>query len=815
MKVPFSPVGETTPASTALRGPSGQGGTEEAFGAGIGRGLARVGQSLDGLTTYMQQKQEQTQRFNAMARLSDFETELQDQMIERGRAYDPSTGGDFTQDIKGVFTTKKDQFIASLPQNLRAEFGARVEAIGQNLHGQAMKVQIDAMDNFAKLKLSDAYDKARIALDQDGSVGNLDSQRALLYGLLDQSGLSVAEKMALKRQFDIGIESASYKSEARKGKVQLDALGVGSGAQAGAFVLLQEFMPHVTEDEAKATASLAETVAKSQVKPEIWAAQNDPTKAALLSLIADNGKLPLEVINALQSGGDVAKAVEDLGGDRRKAEAAVIRGDALLPSSEADADPRYENIPYEDRLALRADAEREATADATAQAAAQKAQNASLINALQVGLNDGTAGQADIDALRGAGILTDIDAIRKSQEILDKRTADIQLAAQGQEMLRQGVTFNPNDTDHVKIENALVGKEGMQALQNQDTQYAANTLVPMVQQMQDIPPDVAGLLTGMVRSEDQNKAIWALDLLSQLQEVSPKGYDARTTSAVASDVALWQSAKDYYPQDKLFEIMRGGDTQEQRVRTEALRKEAKSLLADSTKGPTITGDVLQQLGVSNGLFGAGQVNMQALPWAAQGAMAEFSGLFEAEYARVGNADLAKKNALTLLKKDWGVTSVGGGHWTLMKFPPEKIYPPIDGKYDWITQQGTADLKLQPGETFQLVADEVTRTEIDQWRQGGPAPSYRAVILDKAGVWRMFDPWVPGADRLYFDTKPVLAQQAEEWLKKRADMQRLDSARTLGEALRHEQETGTPIPQDVVTDNIGPLEEWQRAENAAP
>lgn len=825
MRVPVTTPGNVAPTNNGLRGPSGQGGTPEAFGAGVGRGVQNLGQTVTQLGDYFSQKNQETQRFDAMSRFSDYATGLNNDLTTRARQYDPSMGATFVPDIKDLATKRKQDFIGTLPPDLQPEFSARAEAVNDSLFEQSLKVQLDARDGFAKNTLNDAYTKAQTSLDQDGSATNLDAQRALLDNMLDASGLSNAEKVSIRRQFYTGMESVSYKSEVRNGKIQMDALGVGSPAQAGAYQLIQEFTPKATPDEAKQTAKVAEQVAVAQLKnPLIWAGQNDPTKAALLALIADKGELPASVVTAMEKGGDVAKAVEDLGGDRRKAEAAVIRGDALLQHSMLDADPRYADIPYEDRLAIRHDAEVEATHDQTVQAAADKARNASVVNALQVGLYDGTAGQQDIDAVRSAGIMTDIDDIQKSQAILAKRDETVNLAAKGQQMLSDGVTFNPNDPDHVKIENALVGKEGINALNHQDSSYAANTLVPMVRSMQDVPPDVAGLLTGMIRSNDQSKALWAMDLLSQLQQASPKGYDARTTDPVAKDIATWQATKDYYPQDQLFQLLRGGDTQEMRVRTQALREDAKKLLSDPKAGPTITGDVMAQLGITGGTFGFGRVQQQVMPQASQAAMAEFTGLFQEQYGITGDAASAKTAALQLLKKNWGVTSVGGGNYTLMKYPPEKVYPAIDGNYDWINQQAAADMKLAPGETFQLIADDQTREEMENWRAGGPnAPSYQAVIVGADGNWRLFDPgwnvksgdgqWDPSGNRLFFDTKPVIAAQAQEWMTKRVTQNALDSQKVLGQALVHEQETGTPIPQDILTTHVpgaASLEEWQQA-----
>src|SRR5690606_27196924 len=99
----------------------------------------------------------------------------------------------------------------------------------------------------------------------------------------------------------------------------------------------------------------------------------------------------------------VAEAVDSLSatdGDRRSIEAQIILGTSDMPEGMLDADPRFANIPYEDRIALRADAEREAAAIQTAEDKAAKAAKEAAINDLKVGLYDGNLGQWDIDQLR-------------------------------------------------------------------------------------------------------------------------------------------------------------------------------------------------------------------------------------------------------------------------------------------------------------------------------------------------------------------------------------------------------------------------------
>jgi hypothetical protein len=768
-----------------------------------------VARQIAGATQQLEEKFNQQQRFYADQQLLKFQQGLNDDLVQRGRAYDPASGATFVTDTASIIGERKKEFLASLPQQLQQEYSVRADQVAAPVHSQALKFQLDAMDDYSRNGLAQAYDAARLSLDQDGSAANLDAQRAKLDLLISSSGLSVAEQTALRRQYYSGIEVISYKSEVRNKRLTSDALGVGSPAQAASLDLIENFTQESPEVVKAIAAAAEETITKS-VNPLIWEAQSDPVKAALLSLVAYKRELPDSVKTALESGdkNKLAQAVEDLGGEQHKTEAGIIRGDLNLPVSQLDADPRYANIPYEDRLAARRDADTEAAADATKQAQATKAQHNAITNALFVSLANGTAGQADIDALREAGVLSDIDDINKAQETLKKYQGDVGLAAQGMQMLQNGIIFNPTDPDHVKIENALVGTQGLAAIQKMDSDYTAKTLVPMVRQMQDIPTDVVGTLTGMVRNANQQKSLWAYDLLTELQQAAPQAFDARTNEALAKDVEFYRNAKDFYPADKLQEMLRGGDSQEERVRNDTLRAKAHEILTNPTTSAVAMQGVQKSL-TDMGWFKS-PANVPVAGYAINSFQADYQELFTDAFARYGDTNLARDAATSLIKKAWGVTSVGGNP-VLMKYPPDKVgYTPIDGSYDWITRQVREDLNIAPDESFQLVSDAQTEREYEQWRLGqGPAPSYMVVINGSDGVVRAWAPDKNGqhqARRVWFDPSLEVAAQTADWLKKRAALGISTAQQTLSEAVQHQQETGHPIPEDVLHDNISSMEQ---------
>lgn len=812
MRVPLQRHTRTTPSAQPLQPRSAAGATPEAFGAGVGAALTGLAAQTQALGNFVQEQQTQKARFDTSRRLSAFQTEVQRTMAEAKRAADPAQAN-FADQATAIYRNLEADFINNqVPDELKDEFSARTAQIGEAVVNDALKFQYESTDLYFRRAIEDEYEAARTELDQGASFEMLEAQRARLDELLDSTALSEAEKVAMRRQIYVGLESVAYKSLVRAGKIESGALGVGAGGRGGSLTLLREFTG-LPDEALEETALAAEQSAVRQIGSlDAWAAMPDRAQAALISVVADVGELPEPVLRAIAGGDltDVAAAIRAMGGERRAIEADTMLGEVELPAEQLDADERFSNIPYEDRLALRADADREAAAILTAQTQAETARNKALVNALHTAIFDGQAGQADIDNAREQGWLVDIDDISKAAKMLEKRDEDLRLAQLGQQILAGGRTMDPSNSDHRDMLNAMVGRKGIEALDSLDAEYAATTLIPMVRTAQDIPTDVAGLLQGMIRNNDTAKAQWGLDLMTQLEQASPAAYAARFNEADRRDVYFWQARKDYYPEEVLMPMVRGGLTQAERAATEQLRAEGSRILQN--KDLNVMGTLLNEI-VPWGYSHAGI--RHNIPWAARALEMDFQELFIDEYARDGDIARAKAAAVKTLKSVWAVSEIGG-QATLMKYPPERVgYPPINGSFDWIEQQVRTELAIPENEAFELIADEQTRQEVEDFRRGGEPPSYLVVRTDANGVSRiaMTDEGVPV--REYFEiTEEMRAEQELEWEGKRQQLLEYDSHNLFGQAYEHSLETGEPIPQELM-DQYDQQNPWNTLTGTVP
>lgn len=789
MKVPTLMSPRTRPVDNT-EGYSQQRTSPAAFGAGIGNALQQFGGVLS-------QREEKTDRFSALTALSDFETQINRDFMEGQRESNPDGKG-FAAAAEADYERRANEFLATVPQNLREEFKYRVGQMKQGVVSKALEFQYKAGDEFFRQGISKEYEKARNGLDPrlGGDPKQLEAYKTRMKETIDASDLLPQEKVQLWNRVQAGLEGVGYRAavashvssaggpsqaqafdiiKGHEGEVltaypdkrastgKFDAWRIGYGSDTitapdGTWRRVQKGDVITKEDAVRdlnRRINEFQGIASKAVGVDTWNKLPGNVQAALTSVTYNYGRLPKSVEIAVRTGNieEIAMRVEQLSAnkDRRRQEAEVIRGKAT-PSSSVDADPAFANVPYEDRLALTKDAVSDATQEANERARQNKALYESQLNTLLTNIHDGTAGQVEIDAFRQTHPNMEYSDLTKADSALKTYNEGLGLAATGFAKLQSGGVFDPTDTDDKKRVNAMVGKDGLAALQSGDRTVVTNGIIPLVQQTGMIPSDVSGSLMGMMRSTNQQRAMFAYDTLSQLSDASPRAFD-QLPESVQKAVAFWRARKDMMPADELMAALNGGTTAEQRQAQMTLEKEAKDYLGTSVnKVPNLTTLVSNLPGEFASWYQSNPA-MPALPWAAQAVYQEYQTEFIDAYKKYGNPTDASTAATEAMKKRWGVTSVG--QKSLIRNPPETVYKAYNGSYDWINDAVRRENNLSSDTKFQLISDDTTASEVELYRSGqlDRPPSYK-IATYKDGVWRE----VPG--RQWFQVDPETKLQDE-------------------------------------------------------
>jgi hypothetical protein len=775
MKVPSPTQGRTRPVlqqQTYTQGASN-----------VGAGAQLISRGLESFGATIAARNEKTERFNTLRSFSQFETEVASKLTELKRNYSPDGKG-FVDTANATYAELEQQWLPNVPKDLQEEFRFRTQQSRQGILNDALKFQYEAGDAWFRQGISDELSKSKTVLDQTPQALEAEQQR--IFEVIQNSDLTEVEKAELQRQATVGLAAVTYKAEVRRDAGSRGALGIGdptsvvdriigveSGGNAsaknpnssaeglGQFIdstwlgMMRKYRPDIQGSDAEILA-MKRDPALSREMTTRYAEENAETLAKA-GVSPTNGNVYLGHFLGPAGAIAVGRASPDtpvsqiLGADQIAANKSILEGKTAgevrawasrkMGNATLETDPRFESIPYEDKVALFNDAERQAAEEQRQTAAQAKAARDAAQNNLYLGLLDGKLGQADIDAARGDGTLDDYESVNKALGILKDRDTSQNLALGGLAKMAAGAPFDPTDSDDKKMLNAVVKQgNGLARIAEGDRQYFASDIVPMVSQVGDIPTDVAGTLAGMIRGSNNQQMMFALDAFAQLRDASPIAFNQRVSSDVAQQVELWDAIKTLpTDQAELLNRVRGATTQAERQEQDVLRKEARDFLTRSeggvSQGQKLLDDAINTFDTGFSVFGSSAtINV---PLAKQSLSREFNALFVEAFSKTGNAETAAELAKKQLQREWGTTSVGGGS-DLMKYPPEKVgYRAVAGSYDWINESVRKDLQLPEDAEFDLFSDEKTRQEFQAFQRNADAapPSYRVFVKDESGVYR--------------------------------------------------------------------------------
>lgn len=806
----------------------------------------------------LEAREKQTQRFKSLTDFSNFETAMEQKIVELKRDADPSGQG-VAKQIDDLYKRESEAFIKTLPTpELQEEFRFRSSETRGRVLGQAFDFQYKAGDAFYRQGIDQVYQKALIGLDpnQGGDPTQLEAHRARVFEAIDVSDLSEIEKENLKLKTSIGMEGVSYKQAYKqnvtKGAMNLNAsigqvideaanrYGVPPATLRMIAWLESKGDPNAQNENSSAgglfqfiddtarayglrnkfdaaeSADAGARLARDNIEGLRAALGRDPTPGEVYLAHQqglDGAKRLLSNPNALAEDIVGAKAVQLNGGApgmraREFANLWIRKAEGANANASLDQSPAFANLPYEDRNNLRADADRELLSEQTELIKAQNARIASQQNELINGIIDGTMGQTHIDTAYQEGWGADADFRIKAQNLYDKVNEERIAAAEFSQALEDPLAvWDPTDEENNKRYNAWFGQGGKQAFETGNADYLENTFFPTVAKLGDIPTDAMGLLTGMIRSQVPEQALYALDTLARLQDMDSRAFDMRTSDAVARDVDLFRSLRGHLPADELLERLGGGRTQEERQRRAVLQEEAEGNLKKMESGATTLSKKVEDVVASYGWVGGFNApDLVASPAFARELNSDFQSLYIDFYTRFGDDELATAHATKAIQRNWGVSNIGGKP-VLMKHPPEMVgYKPLGGSYDYIDRQLRTELGLGPDEKFQLISDQQTEAEYLRWKAGVPDPktgkvepaSYMTIVQSSTGEYRlrMTPDGVP--DRRYFQPTAEDVEEDRRATQHKFDQTNYsDARRELERAKEAEYLFGTPVPDEFV------------------
>lgn len=808
-----------------------------AFGAAVGAGLQQLGDAGADAGKAVQQfelvKQEEENRLAEFDRQTQFVAFGSDQAtkLEEARRNLSGPAQDFTKTFMGGFDADATAFLEKVPERDRHAWQARMAQLRAGVAGDALRSEFGQRDAYYKTTIGSSLEKLQNgAMQRPDKLGDWLAQGEQI---INTSGLSAQDKLEYVTRWKgavavaaaqgdvmrdpegaiarlggmtseetagvvspttadvaskiINVESGG-RADARNKASSASGLGqftdstwlslykqkIGSGGLTDAQILAKKTDPELSRrmtnflvDANKAVlgdkglpATDANVYTLHFLGPEhgvdlIRAPADKPVESFLpKSFITANRS-----VLAGKTAGQVREwAARKMGGN---AAPAKLGQSSASPNAPPTVDPRYADLPFEARQQLIGQAQREIDRkQAVAAQAEQEAHNAWL-NQFMNDLNDGKAGAADIEAARKSGVLTDFDEINRAQNIVEQRNKGMADLATYNAMWAANQKFNPFD-DATK---RAVEAGFREAVKNGNAPL--NAISAIWQRTGVLPESGAAMLRGGLVSTDANQVAMAASVASNMLQRNPNAFAGVQGG---SDIEQAAALYSHYVNDLGLTAQDAAQRVAQRNAPEVKRRvDVNKPALDAFRTKLRKNDVGNML--SNAFGGWFTIDPEfTAPEQVNAAAQDYADFASEHYEQHGDESAAQAYAMQQMKKLYG--AVNG---RLMKFPPTRAYPAVQGRHDYIFEQAAGDIqrvtgrKIAPDKIYLMPIPSATA---QAFRAGRPTP-YSVHYIDTVGGQEVYRT-LPG---VAFTADVAAAQRAAagEFDAARRDRQKKDES----------------------------------------
>lgn len=695
----------------------------EAFGADVARATIGVGEQFSALgntlATRGRERKDRTEKYAAQTGLMQLEAgyakKEQDGEVDPNLPADPvGYSTTFLSDLDAA----GEQVLSGVPEKLRPEVKTKLLAIRSRFELSTSKFESERRTGFRKTQLVEGMDTAagRLAVDpsqwrqtdddiiaqahnsgltkpdQDLFIKAWKERRALTVAAIQDKAdpEKFRPRVAPEVAGGDGVvspEAVIMKEEGElllKPKWDVDHWRVGYSSDTitradGSVESVKEDSV-ITADDAERDLHRRVRVAANTASADIgsiaWGRLDDATHAAISSVIYHYGHLPSSLVDPLRSGDKeaIAVAVESLSSnpDRREREAAIIRS-GKGPEGTHGVAPEFQDLPIEKRLTLYDQSVTDQAAKENAVRSADNRQAAATKGSYELQISTDPE-HTDMRAMLADPTLKDMDkaALFNSWKMATGNTnavrADTALYARG------GLQLNPFDESDRGRANKVFEQLTKGAT---DPNELKATTADFIRKTGIVPTKVAAdLRLGLASTNPQNLATSLVDA-TNLYDRSKTAIDAMDGgSSIRDQVAEFKTlinGRGMSPAEAAQNIlMRRGS--EWKVTAEALKA------AGDTFVKTLTvADITAQLdpGIMTAEPGA------VTPAVAAEMLVDYQAIAREKLVLSrGDADIAKAQAQAEVLTLYNVSNAGGRP-VVMKYPPEKYYPPVEGSYDYL------------------------------------------------------------------------------------------------------------------------------------
>lgn len=719
---------------------------------GLARGIDQLSSGLDQAASTAHQidmrqraEREQQETFETNRRFMEFSSQREDDRLKLQNEAQPGAFG-LSDKTRESYQTSAREFFKTVPDHLKPSFDGKLAAVEERIYTKSRNFEMQERKSY----YSDRTAEGLQMLERDLMANpkslreNFEQGREYISSLPDED-VSAIEKAAMIKAWKTKAQLASLGGMAPEDRLKaigtplvtsdegvgdsrsmaasllrekegfrsspywdVNAYRIGYGSDTitredGSIVKVKQGM---TVTRADAERDLARRVKEFQntaignVGVDAWSALPPTTKAALTSITYNYGEIPARIRGAVKSGDPnaIAAAVETLAGDnnginrsRRLREAAIIRGSSSIPVSTetqiTSADPEFADLPMEVVLQLR-DSAIAQIGDEAEEAAAIAKTEASEMNAALEAYRDNIGLQIETGELTSRQVilddpnLDDADKTKYLKAIDAKRDEVSEITEAAAAFNDPGRIFDFTDTKDKKLVDAAY-EVATQNAPIATSDEALSKAIRIVQRASMIPKQLEGQVKSMIDSMDPQIVRRGFDMLDQIYATNPQVAIRDMSKSTVERLQDYRALQGYMSEEDVLNAVRNPSDAATAQMQELRAKEADKFLEDVEAG-----DILNDL--DDSLLPFTEPAEPSDPVMSSRMKQEYQNLYRERYVRTGNQDAAHSDAIELMRKKWGKSSLNAGELT--KFPPEQHYPMVDGSHDWMAEQLKAETK---------------------------------------------------------------------------------------------------------------------------
>jgi hypothetical protein len=773
------------------------------FGGAPAAALQQAGQALGQfaevehqLDLAALQEQKRVAEFNRETEFVDFASTQATTLAERARALSGDAMG-FTKSTMEDFDASSAEFLARVPEDERPGWQARVAKLRAGQSAQALMTEFGQRDTHFRTQISVQQDTYLNGIAQTPDA--VDAYVSQGENLIDLSGLSASEKETQKAAWrqkaafaygaavaerdpaalirslggpvteagDFTLDGAAKPAE-KQGVEFFRSQGLSGAATAGVVGVLSHegagMNPNarnpgdgrdgsdsigIAQWNAERATAL-KSFAASKGKPwndlgvqlefvlhEMKTGDANARKAYRMLRDADTVEEAVEAMNyyerpaGWEPGGDPTKVAGWADRVARGKRIAGTRAEATSEDAPPPAtDPRLAALSFEDRMRLRGAAERTLQAEALEADRAEQAAQEERINALELRILDGKGGREDIAAARAEGWLEDASDVSRLTNIVETReraTAD--LTNFNSALATPGFVWNPyDDTQRDAVEAGVKARGG-----------TAMAAFEVWQKTGILAPSGGTAIRGGLASQDPAVVQATANIASNMLARNPGAFiGVEGENEIEEAAVMFNHLVNElgYTADVAGQRIAQMNDPEYRRRVKVAEPEAADFRKRLAKEDP-TKAIAQAVGGAPGFFrmgatmGIGADQRRAIN-------ADYAELAADHYARYGDEKAAKAFALQRMGRLYGVSN-----GVVVKYPPERVYPAVNGNHKWLYAQAAEDVKKATGRD--IPADRVFLMPLptvtaEAWRSGKQTPYavHYIDIVDGQQVYRVLN-----------------------------------------------------------------------------